>query len=93
MTQREIFEKVKCNISCSAFGFCNGSENCSKYKEYLESLNEKMLEALKAIRKSALQYDCLQCPNDIHDKAHCGGCVMYIEDIILQVEGKDKEEE
>jgi hypothetical protein len=93
MTTRETFENktkektiYKEYIERANITFYNPD-----YVEYLESLVEQMLEALKEVKQSALQDDCKECPNDKRDEDNCRGCVMYVDNLILQIEGKELE--
>jgi hypothetical protein len=96
MTIREIFEKVKCS-KCEHFRisidkeitYCEEGTVESCYREYLESLNEKMLEALKENKKLICQL-CERIDPIMTRCLICGGNAKR-NDLISQIEGKELE--
>jgi hypothetical protein len=101
MNTREVFKKVKCsectflNTDAMFIHYCKRNDkNC--YIKYIESLVEQMLEVVKAGYEMSKYVACSKIENT---EEFLDGLFTKIEffqrdteNLILQVEGKDKEE-
>jgi hypothetical protein len=69
------------------YGYIHPDCPLDDYPEYYD----EMLQALIDIYKSTREYDCKQCGNK-RNIENCGGCVLYVDNLIEKVTGLPIEE-